>query len=105
MHMDHIQDRGAGTVRSAFAAFWFHLAAAIGCLPAMLGLSRNAGAQRSAEDTPRQAHRAHVAGPGPRRGNLVEAAMLAIAASEAREAARKSAAARGSDQSDRPHSP
>ncbi|MBL8704996.1 MAG: hypothetical protein JNM30_09145 [Rhodospirillales bacterium] len=103
MHMDHIQDRGAGTAKSAFAAFWFHIAAAIGCLPAMVGLSRRIGAERSADSKPRQANPAHVARPGPRRGNLVEAAMLAIAASEAREA-RKSAAARSGHQNDPPHS-
>lgn len=108
MHMDHIQDRGAGVGKSAFAAFWFHIVAAIGCLPAMVGLPRRIGPRRigaepSAERKTGQAHPAHVARPGPRRGNLVEAAMLAIAAAEAREA-RKAAAAR-SGQGDPPHSP
>lgn len=79
--MEHVQVHAAPAGTSLYGAFRFHLAAAIGLLPAMVGFGRAESRHRHAALRP--AVRRRIA----RHGNLIEAAMLAVAAAEAREAA------------------
>jgi len=95
--MDHVQAQRAPAGMSLAGAFWFHVAAAIGLLPAMIGFDR-----RARRPAPAARSRSRLARPARGRGNLVEAAMLAIAAAEKREARKATAACSG--QGDQPRS-
>ena len=85
--MERVQVHAAPAGTSLYGAFRFHLAAAIGLLPAMVGFGRAESHDRAG--SPRRAAYPVVRRRIARRGNLIEAAMLAVAAAEAREAAER----------------